>query len=62
MEKKKKGKKKNLFVPIIDDSHISHGDMTYKVLPFYLTITASLTITAWLAMVLNMILEMDRVE
>lgn len=47
---------------MINDPHIPHGDMTYKVLPFYLIIIASLTITAWLAMVLKMILEMDRVD
>lgn len=47
---------------MIDDPHIPHGDMTYKVLPFYLIIIASLTITAWLAMVLNMILETGRVD
>lgn len=48
---------------MINDPHIPHGDMMYKVLPFYLIIIiASLTITAWLAMVLNMILEMDRVD
>lgn len=47
---------------MIDDPHIPHGDMTYEVLPFYLILIASLTITAWLATVLNMILEMDRVD